>query len=253
MMPEPLSYPLFLFIVFVVGACLGSFVTLVSYRLPREEDIVFKPSRCPQCGTTLGIADLFPLLSWLCSGASCRHCTAKVHFRYPLTELLLGLTCMAVAWRFGPTGQTVLVCLLATALAVLIVTDFEHMIIPDSVQVAVLVVGILYAVYHDVDWSEPALSVLLFGGLGLALHYGYPYFRKKDGLGFGDVKFLAASGVWLPLSAFPVYLFMAGIMGIVTWALWRRLGGGELFPFGPALALSLFVNVCFPGLAGCAI
>jgi len=241
---------IFLPIAFVLGACLGSFVTLASYRLPLGEDITLTPSRCPQCETRLTWKELFPLLSWLFSGGKCRHCKAPVHFRYPLTELLLALTFVGVTYLYGESLQTILLCLLATELAIMIITDFEHTIIPDSVQIAIGFTGILYGIYHDVEWTQSALSAAVAGGLGLVLHYGYPYFRKKEGLGFGDVKFLFVAGLWLPLSAFPVFLFIAGFVGTITGLLWRLRKEGEIFPFGPALAISLFINVIEPNLLG---
>lgn len=227
---------------------MGSFVTLASYRLPLGEDIIFKPSRCPKCDTPLGFRDLFPLLSWLIQRGHCRHCATPVSARYPLTELFLALTFAGMAYLFGPTLQTALLCLLATELAILIVTDFEHTIIPDSVQVALAITGILYAIYHDVDWTIPATSASTGLVLGLALHFGYPYLRKKEGLGFGDVKFLAVAGLWIPLSAFPAFLFISGLTGTFTGLIWRYTGRGEIFPFGPALALSLYINVIEPNL-----
>lgn len=251
-MPPEAPFIELLIYAFVVGACMGSFVTLASYRLPLGEDIIRKPSRCPKCETKLGFKDLFPLLSWLFSGGKCRHCKAPVHFRYPLTELLLALIFAGVTYLYGQSLQTVLLCALATELAIMIVTDFEHTIIPDSVQVALGVTGILYCIYHDVDWTQPALCVVVAGGMGMALHYGYPYFRKKEGLGFGDVKFLFVAGLWIPLTAFPVFLFIAGFVGTITGLLWRlrKNKEGEIFPFGPALAVSLFINVLEPNLLG---
>lgn len=232
---------------FLLGACMGSFVTLASYRLPLGEDIVLKPSRCPACNTSLKWYDLFPILSWLFAKGQCRHCHAPVHWRYPAIELALGLAFLALAMHYGASLQTILLCLLATELVILIVTDFEHMIIPDSVQVALAVTGICYNIYHNTDWQQPALSAALAGGLGLALHYGYPILRKKDGLGFGDVKFLAVAGIWLPAETLPVFFFVAGVIGTVTGLLWKlKKQNGGIFPFGPALAASLLINVVFP-------
>jgi leader peptidase (prepilin peptidase)/N-methyltransferase len=249
-MPDTDTLHILYLLAFVMGAAFGSFVTLVSYRLPLGEDIIVKPSRCPKCETKLGVKDLFPILSWLVSRGKCRHCKAPVHFRYPLTDLLLALTFLGITMLYGASIQTLLLCALATELAIMIVTDFEHTIIPDSIQIALALTGILYLIYHDTDWTIPALSVAVCGGLGLALHFGYPYFRGKDGLGFGDVKFLAVTGFWIPLSDFPAFLFIAGFSGTILGLLWRWKKGGEIFPFGPALALSLYINVLMPNLLG---
>ena len=87
-------------------------------------------------------------------------------------------------------------------------------------------------------------------GLGLALHYGYARLRKKEVLGYGDVKFLAVAGAWLTLMPFVPFLLLSGLLGIALGVCWRAFGKGEYFPFGPALALSLFLCVVFPFIVG---
>jgi prepilin signal peptidase PulO-like enzyme (type II secretory pathway) len=83
-------------------------------------------------------------------------------------------------------------------------------------------------------------------GVLLALHYGYKWLRKKDGLGFGDVKFLAVAGLWLGVMPMVPFLFYAGVLGIITGLVWRALGLGPVFPFGPSLAVALFICVAYP-------
>jgi prepilin signal peptidase PulO-like enzyme (type II secretory pathway) len=141
-----------------------------------------------------------------------------------------------------------MLALLATELAILIVTDLEHMIIPDGVQVALLFTGIFYDIGRDAEWSAVFKSAALGLGLGLLLHYGYKAVRKKDGLGWADVKFFCVAGVWLPFASFVSFLFFAGIFGTLTGFVWRAQNRGAIFPFGPALAASLFLNVLFSNL-----
>ncbi len=235
-------------VVFLIGLCAGSFVTMASYRLPLGQDIVFRSSHCPECNTTLGFVDLFPLLSWLWQRGKCRHCHAAVGMRYPLTELGLGIAFMVIAALYGLSFNALLLALLATALAVMIVVDLEHYIIPDSVQVAVLLTGLTYRIMNGAG-AEDILPGMA-GGLviGLVLHYGYIHLRRKDALGFGDVKFLCVAGSWLPFADFVPFLFFSGLVGIFTGLIRRALRRGELFPFGPALACSMFLNVLVPGM-----
>lgn len=233
---------------FIIGTAMGSFVTLASYRLPRDEEIVVTPSHCAKCNARLKFPDLFPLLSWLFQKGKCRYCHASISIRYPLIELALGLIFAALAYAYGITPASVLFALLATELLILIVTDLEEFIIPDSIQVAIGITGIAYQFYKHAD-AEGVVASMAFGlALGLALHYGYLYICKKDALGFGDVKLLCVVGAWLPFVDFVPFLFIAGVLGTVTGLGWRVAGRGAVFPFGPALALSLFINVLFPGL-----
>ncbi|MDE3060888.1 MAG: prepilin peptidase [Pseudomonadota bacterium] len=228
------------------GLVFGSFITLASYRLPREEDIVVKPSRCPKCDTRLGFKDLWPVLSWATSGGKCRHCRTPVSIRYPLTELFTAALFLLIYARYGITMQGILLALMAVALIIMIIADIEEYIIPDEVHLALLPLGLGY---HAILGTPPE-SVLwgfLFGmGLGLLLHHGYRWLRKKEGLGYGDVKFLAVAGLWLGVYGMVPFMFFSGIFGVIFGLIWRLLGNGKLFPFGPALAAALFLGVAFP-------
>lgn len=233
---------------FATGASVGSFVTMASYRLPLGQEIVFTPSHCTKCNATLTVRDLFPILSWLFARGRCRHCQVPVSIRYPLIELALGLTFAALIPLYGLGAKTLLLLLLATELAILIVTDIEHTIIPDGVQIALFFTGVAWCIRRDADWGDVFVSATAGLSLGLLLHYGYKVLRKKDGLGFADVKFFCVAGVWLSFTSFVSFLFIAGVLGTLTGLLWRELKRGPIFPFGPALAVSLFINVLFPNL-----
>ena len=105
---------------FVIGACLGSFVTMLSYRLPRRWSLVTPGSSCPQCHTRLGVCDLVPLASWLWNRGVCRHCSTRIGARYPLIELVTAAACTGV---FVVCGFTPWV-FLALGVIVTIVTAF---------------------------------------------------------------------------------------------------------------------------------
>lgn len=232
--------------VVLVGLCVGSFVTMASYRLPLGQDIVRKPSHCPKCNAKLRALDLFPLLSWLFSRGRCRYCGVGVSVRYPLTELATAAAFLLVYSRYGISPHAVVLMLMATVLLIMIVADFECYIIPDSVHVALLPLGFVYH-YLRVSDAGDVIGGLIAGlSLGLFLHYGYHYLRKRHGLGFGDVKFLAVAGFWLGLAPLVPFLFYSGIFGVLTGVVWRLLRRGALFPFGPALAASLFMCVVYP-------
>jgi prepilin signal peptidase PulO-like enzyme (type II secretory pathway) len=237
---------MWLAVVTVFGLCFGSFVTMASYRLPREQGIVRKPSCCTSCGQKLGVLDLFPVFSWLFARGRCRHCGAGVSVRYPLTELVTACAFLLVYSRYGISLHAGVLMLLAVALLVMIVADLEHYIIPDMVHLVLLPLGFIYHYLKVSDASEVLGGLAAGLVLGLALHYGYYYLRKRHGLGFGDVKFLAVAGFWLGLTPLVPFLFYAGMFGVATGLLWRLIRRGTVFPFGPALALSLFMCVVYP-------
>lgn len=240
-----------LMLVIVAGLCFGSFITLASHRLPIGEGIVRGASRCPQCSTALTARDLFPVFSYLAAKARCRHCGAGVHWRYPAIELITAALFALIYALYGLTPQAAMLALLAVMLMILIVADFEHYIIPDAVHVVLLPLGVLYRLYACASsWGDMASGLALGLGIGLALRYGYSWVKKQEGLGLGDVKFLAVAGLWLGVEGVVPFLFLSGILGIVTAILWRVLSRGLLFPFGPALAASMFLCVLFPAIPG---
>ena len=233
-------------IIFIfLGFIFGSFNTMLIHRLPLEKDIIFTRSACPKCRNSLCVRDLIPLFSWLLNGRKCRFCHSKIAMRYPLTEIATAALFALSYHLHGASLNALLIALLASHLLVLCVIDIEHRIIPDLLQIIVAVLGVIYAIHNDYHLSEIIAGGLLGGGIGLALQFLVRIIKKNDGLGMGDVKFMAASGIWLGTDLLSYY-FYAGIIGVVSAFLWRIKNEDPRFPFGPALAISLFILVIYP-------
>lgn len=231
----------------ILGAAMGSFLTLVTYRLPLEQPIGLTRSHCPSCSTPLRAPDLLPIVSWLLSGGKCRYCKTRISPRYPLTEAACALGAALLIAHFGLTLESIALCGLWWSIVAIFLTDLEHYIILDEVQVAVGLFGLLYVYATHLSWMDAGISALSGLAIGLALKYGFIWLRHKDGLGMGDVKFLFVAGIWLgEPERFVPFLFFSGLLGIVSAIFWKALGQGERFPFGPALAVALFLCVLFP-------
>lgn len=231
----------------VIGAAIGSFITLITHRLPLGEPIGITRSRCPSCKKSLHAIDLIPIVSWLLNLGTCRQCKTRVSVRYPLTELACALGALASAHHYGFTLEAFAIAGLWWSIVAIIVTDLEHYIILDEVQIAVIVFGLLYHVAIGTDMADVIGAAVAGLVIGLTLKYGFLYLRNKDGLGLGDVKLLFGVGIWLAsLISFVPFLFFSGLLGVVCGLLWRVMGRGALFPFGPALALAMFACVVWP-------
>lgn len=238
--------PIEFFIVICAGLVFGSFITCASYRLPLEIDVIKKPSYCPNCQIKLGFKDLFPIFSWIFAGGKCRHCDSRISARYPLIELITAAIFSFLYLRYNLTPQSFILAGMVVMLMIMIVADLEHFIIPDSVHVILLPLGLAYHYINRTLSPEIFWSFGLMVVLALLLHYGYSALRGRTMLGFGDVKFFAVVGVWLSFSAIPVFLFLSGLLGVILGLVWKKIGKGEVFPFGPALAISLFFCVLYP-------
>lgn len=245
---DPLSLVLGSVAAMLLGLAFGSFVTLVTYRLPRGEPIFRGRSRCPSCEAALGPRDLVPVLSWLAYRGRCRRCGAPVSVRYPTMELVLAMLFVVVYLRVGATLPGLLLAALAVGLVTLSVIDLEVGIIPDRVLLVLAPLGLAYqlAIGHVL---VALAGAVLAGGLAYGLRVAFLRLRGRDALGLGDVKFFATAGLWLGPASLPAFLIVSGLGGIGFARLWRRFGGGREFPFAPALALGLFLCLLFPSLS----
>ncbi len=232
----------------LLGACIGSFITLVSYRLPREEKVGATRSRCTKCAAKLTARDLIPMLSWILNRGKCRHCRAPIGLRYILTELLCAIGAAAILYRYGELSYVTIayIGLWWTSVAI-ILTDLEHYLILDEYQIALALFGVLFAYTQDMD----ALTIIITMSIALvgsiSVKYLFLLITKRDGLGWGDIKLFGVVSMWLPHAIhFAPLLVFAGVLGVVSAFIWRALGKGEVFPFGPAIILSLLVFIFMP-------
>lgn len=231
------------FIAFCIGAIFGSFATALIYRLPRDINWVSKRSSCVTCERNLSFFDLVPLLSYIFFRGKCRKCKAVIGFRYFVVEIIMAVGFTLIIHNFGVTIDAAVICLLFFAIVILSAIDFEHYIIPDGLNIFIFLIGVFYAIYKEFDIISSLLNSAIYFFLAYSIRYGFYLWRKKEGLGLGDVKFFAAVGVFMNFSQIPIFLFIAGSLGVVTSLLWRLCGKGDIFPFGPALAMSFFL--CF--------
>lgn len=234
------------FMVLLLGLCVGSFITMASYRLPMEEDIVVRASHCPVCQHQLGVQDLFPLASWVFSKGACRYCQTKISARYPLIELVTALVFLGIFLEFGLSPFSLILTGMAIGILILIVTDIEHYIIPDAVQWWLAFIALPHAWLMQSDWQILVIGAAAGFIFGYILCVGYPKLRGMEGLGFGDVKFFAVAGLWLGWKDLIPFFVLSGLLGTVLALFWRAIGRGKYFPFGPALGISLFLFVAYP-------
>ncbi len=230
----------------LLGLVFGSFATLVSYRLVAGGSIIAGRSRCPHCKTVLGVRDLVPLCSWMTSKGRCRHCQARIHWRYPLIECTTACLFILVFWQTGFSLPALVLALFAVCLVVMITVDMEHRIIPDEVQVVMAVLGVCFHLALATSLLTLLIGMLSGLFLGTALQKGYKWVRGQEGMGTGDVKFFTVAGIWLGAAGLVPLMLLSGILGVFTALLWRRIHDDPRFPFGPALGVATFLLVLFP-------
>jgi leader peptidase (prepilin peptidase)/N-methyltransferase len=227
----------------VVGALFGSFLNVVSYRLPRHESLISPASHCPKCGTPVKPYDNVPILSYLVLRGRCRSCAAPISPRYPLIEALTAALCAgAVLAHSSAAGVALSIALILIVVPAALI-DLEHRIIPNRLTALGAVLALAIGLALD-PAGEPArlIAGVAAGGFLLLAALAYP-----GGMGMGDVKLAGVMGLFLGRSVAPAIL-VALVAGVLAGAaMIARHGAAEgrktAIPFGPFLALGALVAV----------
>ena len=223
----------------VFGSLFGSFLNVCVYRLPRDESVIAPRSRCPGCGKPIAWYDNLPVVSWLVLRGRCRHCANRISVQYPLVELIVAAAWAgSVAW-YGISFAALGAALLLTLLAGILLTDAQHMIIPDELSLGGLGAGLALAL-------APGGIAPLAAGLGAALGFGLlwlaaaagKWWAGRDAMGGGDLKMMAMVGSFLGWRGVLLTVFLGSLVGTMVFlpALIRRERFREV-PFGVFLAL----------------
>ncbi len=260
---------------FLFGACIGSFLNVVIYRLPKNESIVTPGSHCA-CGQPIRWYDNIPILSWMLLRGHARCCGRAFSVRYPFVELLTGVLFVACELSFPPL---VAVCgaLFLSALIAATFIDLDHMIIPDVFTIGLAVVGVLLSIwvpslhgYHSGAFALDAMrsgiaslqGLLIGSGVVLWIALIAETLLKKEAMGFGDVKFVGAIGAFCGWKGAVFAMFGGAVVGTLWFAIawwWEKATGrraavappsetpegeptalafGAHVPFGPMLAIA---------------
>ncbi len=224
----------------VLGAVIGSFLNVVIYRLPREESISFPPSHCPSCGAGIRARDNVPILGYLVLRGRCRDCSAPISPRYPLVEGLMAALSVALWARFGLSPAFGVYFVFVAGLVAVTFIDIDHRIIPDSLSLGGVVAGFVASFVTPVGWLDSLVGIGLGGGVLLAVAGGYYLLTRREGMGLGDVKLLAAIGAFLGWRAVLFTVLVSSLTGSavgLSLAALRSSGLKLEVPFGPFLAL----------------
>lgn len=228
----------------VFGACIGSFLNVVIYRVPLGQSIVSPPSRCPKCGNRLPWYDNLPIFGWVLLGGRCRQCKNPISIQYPIVELITALLFVLVVWLTPPGPLMVSRLLFVCILIALFGIDLEHQILPNSITLPGIVAGVLLSFIAPPGWRDALLGVLLGAGILYAVAGAYYLWRRQEGLGMGDVKMLAMIGAFLGWKAVLVTMVLSSFSGaaIGLSLIAAQRGGMKLaLPFGTFLAIGALV------------
>ena len=274
------SPPLFITLAFLFALLVGSFLNVVIHRLPimmerdwrlqAEElaaspaeglpegrfDLIAPRSHCPACGAQITAMQNIPVVSYLLLRGRCASCKTPISLRYPVIEALTAVLTAVAAWRFGFGWEAAAAILMTWTLLAISVIDIDHQLIPDSLSLPLIWIGLGLSLFHPLPGAEvlfippkTAIAGALAGYLSLwSIYHLFRLLTGKEGMGYGDFKLLAALGAWLGWHMLlPVILISAVVSAVVGISLivFRRHDRSVPIPFGPYLAAAGWIVMIF--------
>ncbi len=257
----PQIFTFWIVIAFVFGCCIGSFLNVCIWRVPRGMSIVSPPSHCPKCDHQITALENIPLLSWIFLRGRCSSCHEPITARYFLVELATGLLFALIFLKVIAMRQPLAVLLPYFVMTAILIcsafTDCELGIIPDEFTWFGMICGAAFAVLFPSAWNLDSrvtalvlslASMLAAGGLmALCAVAGRKIFQR-EALGWGDVKFIAAAGALTGLAG-ALFTVLAGSLAGLAGAPFLRLipkyRKRRTLRFGPFLALGMLIWIFF--------
>ncbi len=252
----------------ILGLLVGSFLNVVIYRLPLmmerewheqcrellENETAPAPkgnvketfnlavprSRCPNCNHAISSLENIPVLSYLFLRGRCSQCSNPISMRYPIIEAVSGLLSALIAYQFGWSATTLLLLLLTWALISLTMIDYDHQLLPDSITLPLLWLGLIANSFGLITDLSSAVWGAIGGYLILwCVYWAFKLLTGKEGMGFGDFKLLAALGAWMGWQFLPLIIILSSLVGALVGGALIAFQGreqGKPIPFGPFLA-----------------
>lgn len=237
MQPE-MAVPIYIFVT-ILGIMFGSFLNVLIYRIPKKEEFVKTSSHCMSCNHKLAWYDNIPLFSWLTLGGKCRYCKAKISIQYPIIEAVNGLMWLAVFLVNGINVSSILICAMSSALLALSVIDWRTYEIANGFHNFIAVLAFINIAMDYTNWSSyligmfcvsiPLFIIGLFGGMG-----------------FGDVKLMAACGLFLGWQKVILALVIGCVVGSIIHLIRMKVSKAEhMLAFGPYLSIGVLTASLF--------
>jgi len=233
----------------VLGACFGSFLNCLAWRIVNNESIMKGRSHCDYCNHVLKPLDLIPIISFIIFGGKCRYCGQKLSVRHLLAEIVSAFVFVSAFYKYGVSLQLCEYLILAIVLLGCSFADLEGYIIPDSLILTAVLGKLIFIVLSEDKLN--AFTEAIIGGfsVAIALLIIVLVFEKITGkvaMGGGDIKLIFVIGIFVGWKLNILCLIISCIVGIIS-GLIINIGKktNELFPWGPSIAFSGWITVLF--------
>lgn len=229
-------------IIFIFGIVVGSFVNVLIYRLPKNENIVVVNSHCMSCGHKLGWYDLVPLFSWIFLRGKCRYCKEKISIQYPLVEAINGFGYVLIFLVCGLNLSSILYAICFSMLVAISVIDWRTYEIPLGLNITILALGVIQCVLDYRNWHIYLIGMVSVSGFLLLLFL----LTGGRGIGGGDIKLMFAAGLLIGWQKIILALILGCIIGsIIHLILMKVSKKGRMLAFGPYLSAGILLAILF--------
>jgi len=231
----------------LLGLCVGSFLNVVIYRLPRDMSLAFPGSHCTACDYSLKWYDNIPVISWIMLGGKCRKCKAPISVRYTVVELAnmaFWILSVALFWKTSPVYAVVCAVMCSVAICIFFI-DLEHMLIYNRF-ILLMAAGGLITMFHD-SYTRPEdhlIGALIGGGVFALFYFGAVLILKREAMGFADVKLAAAAGLLLGWQKFILAILIGSVVGSFVLVILNRVKKQDRdteYPFGPFIVGGILI------------
>ncbi len=260
---------------FILGSCLGSFFNVVVYRLPlvllrnwrneciallgsecqitpqtRGINLIHPSSHCPKCNGKIPVWANIPLVGYFMVGGRCIHCGLLISPRYPIVELISGLLFVALGFTLGQPLELIGGMIFIGLILCLILIDYDTLLLPDELTLPLLWLGLLFNLHGGIcgGLSNAVLGAVSGYLILWLIYWAFKLLTKKEGMGYGDFKLLAACGAWLGWHNLVSILILSSVSGVI-YAVILYLGGklerDKPIPFGPFLGSAAIITFLF--------
>lgn len=227
---------------FIFGLLIGSFLNVVIYRLPREENIAFPPSHCPNCNHKIKALENIPIISYLFLRGRCSDCGTKISPRYPAIELLTGVMFALTYSNFGSSLESLIFAILISLLICIFFIDLEHYIIPDSTLAGIFILGIIRLYFlGEPGWTNAFISLVI-----VFICFYLVFVLSNEKFGGGDVKLFTVLSFFFGWPLINILIVLASILGLLVGGLLiitGKMKREEPIPFGPFIVVSTIVII----------
>ena len=237
------------FLIFILGACLGSFSNVCIYRLPKNKQIISGRSFCPRCKKKINWFDNLPLVSFLLLNGKCRKCKKVIPLRYFIVEITTGIIFLSIYLNYNDLSTIIFLSVLSLIYIIIFFIDLENFIIPDSLNFSVMALALFknFLPISNTSFIQDINQSIIGGMVGYLsiwlIIYLYKVVKKIEGMGMGDAKLMAGIGLLFGWQSVPFVLFISALLGlfVLPSLINKQKNMRSEIPFGPFIIAACLI------------